>query len=222
MSRHATLILVVAAFFALVCSAVANVPGGDIGAIEVQDTTAPDTSITGGPDGDTADSTPTFTFTSTEPGSTFRCSLDGGPFGTCSGPGDSHTTDALPDGGHSLSVRATDAAGNTDPTAAARLFTVTTVGPPVDTTAPQTTITKQPKGKFKGSRAKVAFRSNEAGSTFECKLDRGAFAPCTSPAKLGRLGRGKHTFSVRATDAAGNTDPSPAVAKFGRAKKRRG
>ena len=50
----------------------------------------------------------------------------------------------------------------------------------------------------------------EAGSKFECKLDGGAFGPCASPKSYSALVNGKHPFSVRARDAAGNADVSPA------------
>ena len=50
------------------------------------DTTPPDTPILSGPPAFGDDHTPTFTFASTEPGSTFECSLDGGPFVPCSSP----------------------------------------------------------------------------------------------------------------------------------------
>ena len=48
--------------------------------------------------------------------------------------------------------------------------------------------------------------------SFECKLDKGAFAPCTSP-KTYKVKPGKHTFSVEALSAAG-TDPTPATFSF--------
>lgn len=90
-----------------------------------------------------------------------------------------------------------------------------------DTTPPDTTFAQAVKRKLKGSKLKVAFASTEAGSHFECKLDGASYAPCTSPLQLKRIKRGKHTFSVRAIDAAGNVDASPATAKFKRPKKRK-
>jgi hypothetical protein len=38
----------------------------------------------------------------------------------------------------------------------------------------------------------------------------GSWAPCTSPHTTAALDDGSHTFDVRATDAAGNTDGTPA------------
>ena len=52
------------------------------------------------------------------------------------------------------------------------------------------------------------------GVAFECKLDAGAYLPCSSPKTLIGLGIGSHAFSVRAIDAAGNTDPTPATASW--------
>ena len=87
------------------------------------DFVAPDTTITGGPaDGDaTADSTPAFTWASSEAGSTFECSVDGAAFGACASP-----LPDLADGEHSFAVAATDSQGNPDATPAERAFTVDT------------------------------------------------------------------------------------------------
>jgi sugar lactone lactonase YvrE len=79
-----------------------------------------------------------------------------------------------------------------------------------DTTPPDTQITDKPKKKTKKKKATFAFTSTEPGSSFQCKLDKGGFAPCGSPDKF-KVKKRKHHFEVRATDAAGNTDPSPAT-----------
>ena len=50
-----------------------------------------------------------------------------------------------------------------------------------------------------------------ASLTFECRIDGGAYAPCTSPTTLNGLTAASHTFDVRAKDAAGNLDPTPAT-----------
>ena len=80
--------------------------------------------------------------------------------------------------------------------------------------APDTTITKAPKAKSAKTKAKLKFTSSKAGSTFECKLDKGAFESCSSPTKYTKLKPGKHKFKVRAIDADGNADPTPAKAKW--------
>ena len=173
------------------------------------DTTAPDTTITSGPTGTTSDSSPTFAFTATEANSVFECRVDSGAWADCTSP---WTTAALSDGAHSVAVRATDVAGNTDASPATRSFTVdTATPPPADTTAPETTITSGQTGTTSATTASFAFTSSESDSTFQCKLDGGAWASCTSPKPYSGLTTGSHTFSVRATDAAGNTDGTPAT-----------
>jgi hypothetical protein len=83
-----------------------------------------------------------------------------------------------------------------------------------DLTPPETTISKGPKKKTKSKKAKFKFNSSEADSSFECKVDDKAFNPCDSPAKIKGIKKGKHKFAVRATDAAGNADASPATYKW--------
>src|SRR5919106_1944651 len=85
------------------------------------DETPPVTTIVAGPSGTVRDRTPTFTFASNEPGSTFTCSIDGGPFLPCSSP---YTTPPLSPGRHTLSVRAIDAAGNIEASAAVSVFDI--------------------------------------------------------------------------------------------------
>ena len=81
----------------------------------------------------------------------------------------------------------------------------------VDTVAPNATITKKSVGAITSLRnATFSFISNEAGM-FECSLDGRKFAACVSPVTTPLLSFGRHTFQVRAVDAAGNVDASPAL-----------
>lgn len=107
------------------------------------------------------------------------------------------------DGEHSYSAKATDAAGNTSATSNIRTLTVAT-GPP------ETTIDSGPSGRVNSASASFAFSSPKAGSTFECSLDGSPFGSCASPKDYAGLADGPHAFEVRAVDAAGNTDPTPA------------
>lgn len=79
-----------------------------------------------------------------------------------------------------------------------------------DVTAPETELTNGPKNKRKNKKALFAFTSSEPNSSFECKLDDGVFEPCGTPEKVRVKGRGEHHFEVRAIDATGNVDPTPA------------
>jgi hypothetical protein len=174
--------------------------------IETQaDTTAPDTSITAQPTSSTTDTAASLSFTADEPGSTFTCKLDDGFWASCASP-ESYSGLAL--GEHTFAVRATDAAGNTDTTPATSEWTVVA---PSDTTAPETSISAQPSSPTTSTSASLTFASSEPGATFTCKLDSGSWASCTSPKGYTGLSLGDHTFSVRATDAAGNTDATPAT-----------
>ena len=58
--------------------------------------------------------------------------------------------------------------------------------------------------------ASFSFSSSESGSTFQCRLDGGAWGSCASPKSYSALGLGGHEFDVRAIDGAGNVDGSPA------------
>ncbi len=86
-----------------------------------------------------------------------------------------------------------------------------------DTTPPETQIESGPAGATTDASPSFAFSSSEPLSTFECRLDsseEAAFAPCTSPKAYSALALGAHTFEVRATDAAENIDPTPAIRSF--------
>jgi hypothetical protein len=162
------------------------------------DNTPPDTVVESGPNGN--GSSASFTFSATEPNATFACSLDGGAFAACTSP---KSYSGLSDGSHRFEVRATDAAGNTDSTPAVRVWTVDS--------SPDTAITGGPSGIVSSTTASFSFTSSASGSTFGCSIDGSAFTACTSPKSYSGLADGSHTFQVRATDAAGRTDSSPAT-----------
>lgn len=140
----------------------------------------------------TNDSTAVFTFTVSDSRATVTCNLDGGNVGLCSSP---YRTPPLPDGTHHLVVRAVSS-GNHVGTAEASWT--------VDATNPALAIDGGPDGLIASSSATFTFTSGDATATLACKLDGGDFAPCSSPVDLTALADGEHTFTVRATDPAGN------------------
>jgi hypothetical protein len=85
--------------------------------------------------------------------------------------------------------------------------------PPTDTTPTNTTIVSGPSGNVKSRDATFTFSSTEPpNATFQTRLDGGIWeANGTATSKTySTLANGTHTFEVKATDAASNTDPTPA------------
>jgi hypothetical protein len=165
------------------------------------DTRPPRATVTSGPPALGNNRSATFTFAADEAAS-FQCSLDGGSFTPC---GFSASYTGLGDGSHTFVARPTDAVGNTGAPAS--------YGWTIDATAPETTLGSRPRPRTTSLSATFAFSASEA-ATFQCKLDGGAFAACTSPKRYARLRSTSHAFSVRALDAAGNVDPSPATHRW--------
>jgi len=120
-----------------------------------------------------------------------------------------------------FSARTADASGNQSACSNDYLYSE-------DSTAPQAKITSGPRGRQKTPRARArgrgrrpnwvrvrfAFGANESDSTFLCKFDEEPFKPCTSPRAYRKLRPGPHHFYVRATDRAGNLEPTPARRDF--------
>lgn len=163
------------------------------------DLTPPVAVITSGPSDPSNDAHPQFTFTS-EPGATFECHLDAESFVPCPatytvGP------DPLTSTTHTMYVRAIDPVGNVQ--AAPTSYTWT-----VDLDPPDTTITRL-GATPSGAQVDFILAANEP-AVFECNLDGAGFTPCTTPFTTPLLSDGQHTLVVRATDEAGNVDPSPA------------
>ena len=170
------------------------------------DTTAPDTTITGGPTGTTNGTTPSFTFTATEAGLDVRVQArharrGAGTYAACTSPQRLHATRRRRL--HVLGPRDRRRRQRRRRRPATRTFTV-------DTAAPDTTITRGPTGTTNVASPSFAFTSRgrldvrvqarRPGAT------TGTYAACTSPRAYAALADGAYTFSVRATDAAGNVD----------------
>jgi hypothetical protein len=81
----------------------------------------PETTIVSGPPAVSSAAVATFTFTASDPGATFQCSLDDSALAACTSP---FTTPTLTDGSHTFSVQSVNVAGVPDPTPATADFTV--------------------------------------------------------------------------------------------------
>jgi len=169
---------------------------------------APVVTITAGPAPNalTNDNTPTFAFTADQAGVGFSCVVDvieGATPSACASP---HTVGPLPDGGHSLTVYATNGAGEVG--SAQRVIVV-------DATPPETTITEGPAdgAVINDDAPTFAWASSEVGSTFTCVTDGVTLESCDLVFVLG-VASGPHTLTVTATDPAGNVDPTPATRTF--------
>jgi hypothetical protein len=80
-------------------------------------------------------------------------------------------------------------------------------------TPPETTFLHLKKPK-KSTSKYFAFKSSESPSSFRCRLDHRRFRTCGASRAYRNLEPGRHRFEVFAVDAAGNADPTPAVARF--------
>ncbi len=149
--------------------------------------------------------TASFTFTASEPGSTFECSLDGAAPAPCTSP---FSINSLTEGTHTLAVTAIDEAGNRDPTPATHTWVVdlqAPAAPVIATPAQGDTTTGQP----------VISGTAEPGSTVLVQVDGVEVGTATADAVTGAwsltptaaLVDGPHTVSATATDVAGNTSP---------------
>jgi len=177
-----------------------GVLGGSASVSWVVDLTAPVDVLLTGPVSPLASSTASFTFTAT--GATaYGCSLDAAASVACTSP---YQLTGLADGPHSLTVSASDGAGNAAQPAVA-LWTV-------DTTAPAApTIVTGPASPTNQITADLVAGNLDGSSTLQCRLDStspAAWATCPSPLHWSGLSAGSHTIDLRAVDAAGNRSAS--------------
>ncbi len=181
----------------------------------IVDTVAPDTAIDSGPSSLGNDPTPTFGFGSSEPGSTYECSLNSAPFTPCGSP---YTSVPLSDGSHTFDVRAIDRVSNTDPIPASEAFIVDTRAPSVRVRAGKRQSVERPirvtvsctedcalivTGRVSVPRAgtfglRTVRRKLEAGRGAMVSLKPRGAKPPKGP-------DGRVVLKFRATDRAGNT-----------------
>ena len=168
------------------------------------DKTAPTTTVDGPPAATNATSAD-LTFAGADALSGVKrleCKLDNGEYAACESP---LQVSNLADGAHTLSVRAVDVADNVDATPATHTWTV-------DTVAPDTGMLTGPNGPTASKSAAFTYQGDTLGGTaiagYECRIDDGAWGACVD---YTGLAEGEHRFEVRAIDAAGNTDGSPAT-----------
>jgi hypothetical protein len=81
----------------------------------------------------------------------------------------------------------------------------------VDLTPPDTYVGAGPPATTTSSSATFSFSASESPATFACRLDDGGWSACAAPYPLTGLSVGAHHFEVRATDAVGWLDDSPAA-----------
>jgi len=165
------------------------------------DTTPPP--APGGLDGETPTSAPVVSWTPVAGATSYRVFRDGSPVATTPG---ARFIDSQPgaDGVRAYAVSAIDAAGNESSRSPELAVTL-------DTMAPETQLGTRPPSLTNDSTPTFAFSGDGSHTGFECAVDGGAFAACTSPHTAAPLGDGDHLFAVRARDAAGNVDASPAT-----------
>jgi hypothetical protein len=117
----------------------------------------------------------------------------------------------LADGPHTFGAYAVDAAGNADATPATRSWTVDTVAP----AAPA--IGSPADGSVNGTGTVVVSGTAESASTvavFDAAAQKGSAAVGSDGAwsvTLTGVADGAHSYTARATDAAGNTSPASAA-----------
>ena len=174
--------------------------------------------VSGEPDGASGTENAVFTFESDQPGSTFECSLDGVrlPAVRCGRP--SRASRRAPSGSsraatHEFAVRATNPQGIVGEEAVyewlvqlgpGRRRRRTRRSPPGRRTA------RCSRRRSSRSPAPTTGRPRPT-SAFECALDSTtSWNSCTSPEQFSDLTRGSHTLRVRAVDAAGNIESTPA------------
>jgi hypothetical protein len=149
--------------------------------------------LSGAPSGTTRSSTATITITGGA-GLTFKCSLDGASYTVCTSP---RSLTGLALGVHTFSAKAVDSEGNESAPATAS-WTITKPAAP--------TVTVNPTGNVAKGQASIITFSGEAGSTYTCSIDGGAYGSCTSGRSVANTVLGSHSVAVKQTNGGQISD----------------
>jgi hypothetical protein len=158
--------------------------------------TPPQPAIFASPPPHAASATATFTFAAAGGAVAYECRIDELAAAPCESPA-IHAD--LADGPHTFWVRSVDPTTRISSAETSQSWNV-------DTLAPDTSITGAT-----GSEVRFASAPATDGDRFECRLDEGAWQACGSPRTIPSLADGDHSFAVRAIDAVGNVDLTPAT-----------
>ena len=169
-----------------------------------------------------SNASPVISITGDHGATEFQCDLNTTGWQSCPNPHSSSNLGALEnsvsgklnDGAKTLQVRTGVIFGGTsyygDPTAVLHWT--------VDTQAPDTEISSGPATETTDRNVTLTFDDPHPSGTalhFECRLDSGAWNACTSGGtQYTTLAAGTHAVDVRAIDAAGNSDATPATATW--------
>ncbi|HWC14975.1 MAG TPA: PxKF domain-containing protein [Actinomycetota bacterium] len=175
------------------------------------DTTPPDTTITSAPANPTNATSASFSFTSSEIGSTFECKLETGNWTACN-TGSISYAGPLSSTEHTFSVRAKDAANNQDASPASHTWTI-------DTTRPTGTVSINNGDAYTNSAA-ATLTLSASSDTSHFRKGQGAdcstvgfsnwTAYATSVSHDLGSGDGAKQVCVEFKDAAGNLSSSAA------------
>jgi hypothetical protein len=157
------------------------------------DTVAPVLTFTATPNPITNSTAAHAAWTIDDPDATLTCELDTGSVTPCSG----NSYDAtVANGPHTLTVVATDLAGNTS---------TWTTNWTVNTAVPHVTITQAPAALTQQRSTNFVWTVDDASATVTCQLDSGTPFACSGNTSLSNLADGTHTFTVTATNDASTT-----------------
>lgn len=175
-------------------------PTGKVGPVAgwsfmVHDREPPDTTIVSGPPAHHAGEVAEFELASDEDAVSFLCQLDDGPWAPCQ---QTTTLEDLEEGPHRFRAVAVDPGRNTDASPAEHSFTM-------DRSAPSLSVERTTwKGRDRTPTIRFQAEDSLGSVTTSCRLGNAGWASCDSPFTTRRLGPGRHSLSIQASDEAGN------------------